>query len=326
MARFSLGEEGFAALPGWIKHHEPDKAFEDTKPLLETLKSKGISAVGAVGFCYGAKAVFELSNHDLIQAAAMCHPAFVTLDDSKAVKVPTQILGAEIDHMSPPEVVKQFEEALAAKPEIKSHVKIFPKVEHGWTTRYNDEDEAACKAADEAYQDLLKRTMVSVDPEELKRAGNEKYRRGHFAEALSLYDRAIALSPANAAYRSNRAVALTGLRRLTEAAREYEKAMRLDPNYGRAHQRLGSSFLRLGQVENSKRHLSFPGLQPDPAELQKLQAVEKYLKKNVQIPVNTSPDRSSKLDLVPSMAEAPVLRSPLQLPILSSLLHHGCDL
>ncbi|KAM1691432.1 hypothetical protein ACFX15_032511 [Malus domestica] len=152
---FELGEEGFATLPGWIKHHEPDKAFEDTKPLLETLKSKGISAVGAVGFCYGAKVVVELSKHDLIQAAAMCHPAFVTLDDIKAVKVPTQILGAEIDHMSPPEVVKQFEEALAAKPEIKSRVKIFPKVEHGWTTRYNDEDEAACKAAEEAYQDLL---------------------------------------------------------------------------------------------------------------------------------------------------------------------------
>ncbi|XP_009340082.2 TPR repeat-containing thioredoxin TTL1 [Pyrus x bretschneideri] len=127
--------------------------------------------------------------------------------------------------------------------------------------------------------DLLKRTMVSVDPEELKRAGNEKYRRGHFAEALSLYDRAIALSPANAAYRSNRAAALTGLGRLTEAVRECEEAVRLDPNYGRAHQRLGSLFLRLGQVENSRRHLSFPGLQPDPAELQKLQAVEKYLKK-----------------------------------------------
>ncbi|XP_068332454.1 endo-1,3;1,4-beta-D-glucanase-like [Pyrus communis] len=152
---FELGEEGFDALPGWLKHHEPDKAFEDTKPLLEALKSKGISAVGAVGLCFGAKVVVELSKHDLIQAASMCHPAFVTVDDFKAVKVPTQILGAEIDHLSPPEVVKQFEEALAAKPEIKSHVKIFPKVEHGWTTRYNDEDEAACKAAEEAHQDLL---------------------------------------------------------------------------------------------------------------------------------------------------------------------------
>lgn len=35
-----------------------------------------------------------------------------------AVKIPISILGAEIDKMSPPEVVKQFEEALSAKSEV----------------------------------------------------------------------------------------------------------------------------------------------------------------------------------------------------------------
>lgn len=39
--------------------------------------------------------------------------------------------------------------------QIKSHVKIFPKLVHGWTLRYNDKDEAAVKAAEEAHQDLL---------------------------------------------------------------------------------------------------------------------------------------------------------------------------
>ncbi|XP_050367775.1 TPR repeat-containing thioredoxin TTL1 [Argentina anserina] len=122
----------------------------------------------------------------------------------------------------------------------------------------------------------LKRVM---DPEEVKRAGNEHYRRGNFSEALSLYDRAIALSPANAAYRSNRAAALTGLRRLGEAVRECEEAVKLDPNYGRAHHRLGCLFVRLGQVDNARKHLCFPGLQPDAAELRKLEVVEKHLKK-----------------------------------------------
>ncbi|PRQ31054.1 putative 43kDa postsynaptic protein [Rosa chinensis] len=127
--------------------------------------------------------------------------------------------------------------------------------------------------------ELGKRGMGSVDPEEVKRAGNEHYRRGNFAEALSFYDRAIALAPANAAYRSNRAAALTGLGRLGEAVRECEEAVKLDPNYGRAHHRLGSLFLRLGQVENARRHLCLPGLQPDAAELRKLEVVEKHLKK-----------------------------------------------
>ncbi|GAU12022.1 hypothetical protein TSUD_196460 [Trifolium subterraneum] len=36
-----------------------------------------------------------------------------------------------------------------------SFVKIFPKISHGWTVRYNLEDAEAVKAADEAHQDLL---------------------------------------------------------------------------------------------------------------------------------------------------------------------------
>lgn len=92
--------------------------------------------------------------------------------------------------------------------------------------------------------EYVRKAMVGADPEEVKRAGNEQYKRGHFGEALRLYDRAIALSPGNAAYRSNRAAALTGLGRLGEAVRECEEAVRLDPSYGRAHQRLASLFLR----------------------------------------------------------------------------------
>ncbi|KAE9620792.1 hypothetical protein Lal_00019850 [Lupinus albus] len=129
----------------------------------------------------------------------------------------------------------------------------------------------------------VKRGVGSADPEELKRAGNEQYKRGHFSEALSLYDRAIALSPGNAAYRSNRAAALTGLGRLGEAVRECEEAVRLDHNYGRAHHRLATLFLRFGQVENARKHLCYRGLQPDPSELQKLQIVEKHISKCVDM-------------------------------------------
>ena len=149
-------EDASRPISVWIKDHGPDKGFEDAKPVLEALKSKGVSAIGAAGFCCGAKVVVELSKHALIQAAVLCHPSLVTVDDIKEVKVPISILGAEIDRMSPPEVVKQFEEVLTAKPEVKSHVKIFPKVSHGWTVRYSVEDEAACKSAEEAHQDLLK--------------------------------------------------------------------------------------------------------------------------------------------------------------------------
>ncbi|CAL9059314.1 inactive TPR repeat-containing thioredoxin TTL3-like [Musa acuminata AAA Group] len=131
--------------------------------------------------------------------------------------------------------------------------------------------------ASNGVDSALRRAMVSMDPEEVKRVGNEQYRKGQFAEALKLYDRAIALCPDSAVCRSNRAAALTGLRRLGEAVKECEEALLLDPAFGRAHQRLASLLLRLGQVENARRHLVSAGPHPDPVELQKLQAVERHL-------------------------------------------------
>lgn len=91
---------------------------------------------------------------------------------------------------------------------------------------------------------IVKKAMASHDVEEVKNAGNELYKRGNFTEALSLYDRAIMIAPDNAACRSNRAAALTVLGRLGEAVRECEEAVRLNPGYQRAHQRLASLYLR----------------------------------------------------------------------------------
>lgn len=121
--------------------------------------------------------------------------------------------------------------------------------------------------------------VAGFDPEEVKRAGNEQYRKGNFGEALSLYDRAISLSPNNAAYRGNRAAALTSLGRLLEAVKECEEAIRLEPGYARAHQRLASLLLRFGQVDIAWRHLRMPGQPSDSVEVQKLQTVEKHLNK-----------------------------------------------
>ena len=141
--------------PVWIKSHGTDKGFEDAKPVIAALKSKGITTIGAAGFCWGAKVVVELAKSDYIQAAVLLHPNFVTVDDIKEVKVPIAVLGAELDKISPPELLKQFEEVLSAKPELKSYVKIFPGVAHGWTMRYQVDDEKAVKSAEEAHQNML---------------------------------------------------------------------------------------------------------------------------------------------------------------------------
>ncbi|XP_071940386.1 endo-1,3;1,4-beta-D-glucanase-like [Coffea arabica] len=142
-------------IDAWLKKHGPDQGFEHAKSVIEALKGKGITKVGAVGFCWGAKVVVELATYACIQAAVILHPAFVTLEDIQGVKVPMSILGAETDQTGPPELLRKFGQALDAKPEVDGFVKIFPGVAHGWSVRYKDEDEKEVKAAEEAHQDLL---------------------------------------------------------------------------------------------------------------------------------------------------------------------------
>ncbi|OAY55866.1 endo-1,3;1,4-beta-D-glucanase [Manihot esculenta] len=139
----------------WLQEHGTDKGFDDAKAVVQALKSKGVSAIGAAGFCWGAKVVVQLAKPEFIQAAGLLHPSLVTVDDIREVKVPISILAAENDQISPPALVKQFEEILTAKAEVDYHVKIFPKVAHGWTVRYNVEDETAVECADEAHGNLL---------------------------------------------------------------------------------------------------------------------------------------------------------------------------
>lgn len=139
----------------WRESHGTDKGFEDAKPVIAALKSKGISAIGAAGFCWGAKVVVELAKSDYIQSAVLLHPSRVTVDDIKEVKAPIAVLGAEIDKASPPELLKQFEEVLSTKPEVNSYVKIFPGVVHGWSVRYKDENEIEVKSAEEAHQNMV---------------------------------------------------------------------------------------------------------------------------------------------------------------------------
>ncbi|XP_058211362.1 endo-1,3;1,4-beta-D-glucanase-like isoform X3 [Rhododendron vialii] len=135
--------------------HLPDKGFEDAKQVIEALKCKGISSIGAAGFCWGAKVVVELAKYAYVQATVLLHPSFVSWQDVQAVEVPISILGAEIDPISPPQLLKKFAEDLKAKPEVDCFVKIFPGARHGWTVRYKDEDTVAVKLADEAHKDMV---------------------------------------------------------------------------------------------------------------------------------------------------------------------------
>lgn len=103
---------------------------------------------------------------------------------------------------------------------------------------------AASPAASEPPASLCRALSTRMDPETLKIMGNEDYKAGNFAEALALYDAAISIDPNKAAYRSNKTAALTALGRLLEAVFECREAIRIEPQYHRAHHRLANLYLR----------------------------------------------------------------------------------
>ncbi|XP_019185277.1 PREDICTED: inactive TPR repeat-containing thioredoxin TTL3-like [Ipomoea nil] len=127
---------------------------------------------------------------------------------------------------------------------------------------------------EEAPPSLISTTM---DPEELKVLGNEDYKNGRFAEALALYDAAIAIHPNKASYRSNKSAALTALGRLLEAAFECREAIRLQPQYQRAHNRLATLYLRLGQAETALHHYKQAGHEADPDVLNNAKNLQLHL-------------------------------------------------
>ncbi|KAH0721464.1 hypothetical protein KY290_004697 [Solanum tuberosum] len=119
----------------------------------------------------------------------------------------------------------------------------------------------------------------AMTPAELNIKGCEYYEKGDYEQALTFFDKAIASSPDNGPLHCNRAGPLIGLMRYSEAIKECEEAIRLAPTYFRAHERLGTFLLCLGQVENARKHLCFQGHKPDEATSLKLQEVSKHIKK-----------------------------------------------
>nr|XP_010937481.1 inactive TPR repeat-containing thioredoxin TTL3 [Elaeis guineensis] len=116
-----------------------------------------------------------------------------------------------------------------------------------------------------------------LDPEELKEMGNEEYKKGRFAEALSLYDQAIVMNPEVASYWSNKAAALMGLGRLFEAVDECKEAVRIEPSYYRAHHRLGTLYLRLGEAEKATHHYKLSRKETSSNDFSRVQALQTHL-------------------------------------------------
>ncbi|XVE95326.1 hypothetical protein REPUB_Repub02eG0087100 [Reevesia pubescens] len=121
--------------------------------------------------------------------------------------------------------------------------------------------------------------LSRLDPEALKNMGNEAYKQGRFEVALTFYERAISLDSKQATYRCNKSAALLGLGRLMDAVAECKEAIQLDPTYSRAHHRLATIYLRLGEAEQAFYYYKQAGNHADSNDIAEAQALNQRLKR-----------------------------------------------
>ncbi|XP_050378024.1 TPR repeat-containing thioredoxin TTL1 isoform X2 [Argentina anserina] len=125
-------------------------------------------------------------------------------------------------------------------------------------------------------------SVNTLDPEALKSMGNDAYKENRFEEALALYDRAIALDSTKAAYHSNKSAALICLGRLIEAVFECKEAIHIEPSYYKAHYRLATAYLRLGETEKALDHYKLSCPYAYSKDIDECQALQKCLSRCIE--------------------------------------------
>lgn len=87
-------------LMAFLGKNSKEIRFPEIKAGAIALKNElGYKRVGAIGFCYGGWAVFQLGakSNPLVDCISMAHPSLMTEAEIEAVGVPVQILAPETD-------------------------------------------------------------------------------------------------------------------------------------------------------------------------------------------------------------------------------------
>lgn len=102
-----------------------------------------------------------------------------------------------------------------------------------------------------ATKDAGAPSATNPESETFKSQGNAAMARKDHNAAIDLYSKAIAISPTNPIYLSNRAAAYSASHQHAEACRDAEMAVAADPKYTKAWSRLGLARFVLGDAKGS---------------------------------------------------------------------------
>ncbi|RKL44121.1 hypothetical protein BFJ72_g3854 [Fusarium proliferatum] len=101
----------------------------------ETLRSS-FSRIGAVGYCFGGWAVFNLGAKELslVDCISTSHPSFLEKEEIANIGVPIQILAPEFDPQFTPEL-KAYANEVLPMTGVAYDYQYFPGLEHGFAIR-----------------------------------------------------------------------------------------------------------------------------------------------------------------------------------------------
>jgi small glutamine-rich tetratricopeptide repeat-containing protein alpha len=106
--------------------------------------------------------------------------------------------------------------------------------------------------ADNKKQESSSSNEVNIaEAERLKALGNSAVTRKEYPAAIDYYTQALAITPENKIYLSNRAAAYSQSAQHSLAAADALKAVELDPGYAKAWSRLGHARYALGDAKGS---------------------------------------------------------------------------
>jgi len=116
-----------------------------------------------------------------------------------------------------------------------------------------------------------------------KNKGNEFYKAGKYQEAIEQYTFAIECDPKNHVFWTNRATTYAALQKWDRVLRDAEKAISLNPSWGKGYLRKGQALSEQGNLKEAvKIFKEGLGVDPDNKEMQtKLQETERKWKGNM---------------------------------------------
>lgn len=139
----------------WRPNHGPQQTRPALDATLQLLKKQGVGKIFAVGYCFGARYVFDVAFEGTLRAAAVAHPSLLKVPEdferlaSLEPKVPFLFNTCERDRQFPVESQAKADEILGPLGDKLYKRNYYPDIDHGFAIR-GDLSKSHIKAAKEA--------------------------------------------------------------------------------------------------------------------------------------------------------------------------------